>query len=293
MKKTLKGYVREFGAPSKKSLGQVFLIERAVQEKILRLAELEPDDTVVEIGPGAGALTREILERVRRLIAIEVDPRLAHYLRSSLEAAPGLLLVCMDALRFDYGRASSMLGVPLKIIGNLPYSISSPLLFSFLEHRDAFTRLVLMLQREVAERLTSSPGTKEYGALTVLSRFYLDISLEHRVSRRCFSPVPKVDSAIVRCEPRRNREILGDDREQTFRRVVKAAFSVRRKTLFNSFRLCLKPALSEARLLEALGRCGIDPRARAETLCLEEFVRLALCIHEAQENHGQAPGISP
>ena len=284
MEKTLKGYVREYGGFPKRHLGQVFLIERSIQEKILRLTELEPEDTVVEIGPGAGALTREILPSVRRLIAIEIDPRLAQFLRSSIPPSPRLFLICMDALRFDYRRASSRLGVPLKIVGNLPYSISGPLLFSFLENDDAFKHLVLMLQKEVAERLTSAPGNKQYGALTVLSRFSFDITLEHRVSRRCFSPIPKVDSAIVRCVPKKIRGLPESSQVQTFRRVVKAAFAARRKTLFNSLRLSLEPALPEKKLNEALSLCGLNPNRRAETLSLEEFVDLAGCIHQAQKS---------
>ena len=292
MKKTLKGFVRDYGGPPKRHLGQVFLIERSIQEKIIRLAELEPEDTVVEIGPGPGALTREILSRVRRLIAIEIDPRLAAYLRASLESSSGLFLICMDALRFDYRRASSRLGIPLKIVGNLPYSISGPLLFSFMEHCDAFKLLVLMLQKEVAERLTSTPGNKEYGSLTVLSRFYLDITVEHHVSRRCFSPVPKVDSTIVRCVPKKIRGLLEPGQTQTFRRVVKAAFSTRRKTLFNSLRLSLNPALPENQLHEVLSRCGLNANRRAETLCLEEFVGLTLCIHEAQKSMDKPTGFA-
>ncbi|MEW6443549.1 MAG: 16S rRNA (adenine(1518)-N(6)/adenine(1519)-N(6))-dimethyltransferase RsmA [bacterium] len=276
MKKTLKEYVRDYGGGPKRSLSQVFLIERGVLEKILGLAELGPEDTVIEIGPGPGALTREILPRVRRLLAIEIDRRLAGYLRAAIPGGSGFLLVCMDALRFDYRRVSARLGTPLKVIANLPYSVSSPLLFSLLDQHEAFSMLVLMLQKEVAQRLTASPGTKDYGALTVLSRMYFRTALEYRVSRHCFHPVPKVDSAVVRFLPNRDVRVLTRGQEATFRKIVKAAFAARRKTLYNSLRLALAPAPPDPVLLAMLRGCGLDPSCRAETLTLEEFVELAL-----------------
>lgn len=292
-KKTLKSRVRDFGLPPRKSLGQVFLIERAVQEKILLLAEPRPDETVVEIGPGTGALTRALLPRVRKLIAVEIDPRLALYLRRSLESQESLILVCMDALHFDYRRAYGRLGGPMKIVGNLPYSVSSPLLFSFLAHGDILSLLVLMLQKEVALRLTAAPGTKSYGALTVLTRACFEVSLEERVSRHCFYPVPKVDSALVRLRPRPRERPVPKTQEGFFRTLVKAAFAKRRKTLFNSLRLSLEPRLPDAAILEAFRKCGVDPDQRAETLDLEAFAALAAAFHEVAEIHGQGFRIRP
>lgn len=286
-KKTLKSRVRDFGLPPRKSLGQVFLIERAVQEKILLLAEPGPDETVVEIGPGAGALTRALLPRVRRLIAVEIDLRLARYLRRSLESEGRLLLLCMDALHFDYRRVYDRFGGPIKVLGNLPYSVSSPLLFSFLDQRDILSLLLLMLQKEVALRLTASPGTKPYGALTVLTRACFEVSLEERVSRRCFYPVPKVDSALVRLWPRQEGDPVPKSREGMFRTVVKAAFAKRRKTLFNSLRLSLDPPLPDSTVLDAIRKCGIDPARRAESLDLEAFAALAVAFQEAAEMRGQ------
>ncbi len=279
MHKTLKEHVREYGGRPKRSLGQVFLIERSVQEKILELAELQSQDTVVEIGPGTGALTRQILSQVNRLIALEIDQALVAYLHGSLDPSPNLFLICSDALRFDYQRAASRLGTPMKMIGNLPYVISTPLLFTFAEQSEAFSLLVLMVQKEVAQRLTAQPGTKEYGALTVLSRFHFQIEMKRKVSRHCFSPVPKVDSAVIRCVPRRYED-LDKRQEQAFRAVVKAAFSKRRKTLFNALRKSQLPGLTEAKLRHSLQDCDIDPRRRPETLSLDEFLRLSSRIQE-------------
>lgn len=293
-KKTLKSRVLDFGLPPRKSLGQVFLIERAVQEKILLLAEPRLDETVVEIGPGTGALTRALLPKVRRLIAVEIDPRLALYLRRSLESQESLILVCMDALHFDYRRVYGRLGGPIKIVGNLPYSVSSPLLFSFLDQRDVLSLLVLMLQKEVALRLTAVPGTKPYGALTVLTRACFEVCLEERVSRHCFYPEPKVDSALVRLRPRRQGSLpVPKAQERFFRTLVKAAFAKRRKTLFNSLRLSLEPRLPDAAILDAFRKCGLDPARRAETLDLEAFAALTAAFYEVAEIHGQAVRIRP
>jgi 16S rRNA (adenine1518-N6/adenine1519-N6)-dimethyltransferase len=273
MKKTLKGHLREYGYRPKRSLGQVFLIEPSVQKRILELAELGATDTVVEIGPGTGTLTRDILLRVKRLIALEIDPALVSFLHSSMKASPNLHLLCADALRFDYVRASRVLETRLKVIGNLPYVISAPLLFTFLEQKTAFSLLVLMLQKEVAQRLTAPPGTRQYGTLSVLCRAHFDVRLERQVSRHCFSPVPKVDSAVLRFLPR-EAGLCPEGTERTFRDLVKSAFSKRRKTLFNALRSSPWGMAGE-RLRKMLEDCGVDPQRRPETLTPEEYARLA------------------
>jgi 16S rRNA (adenine1518-N6/adenine1519-N6)-dimethyltransferase len=281
MEKTLKGYLRDYGKRPKKSLGQVFLIERSIQEKILELADLGPEDIVIEIGPGTGTLTRELLPRVKRLIALEIDPSLASFLQGSIRSASNLNLLCMDALRFDYEKASVGLGTPLKVMGNLPYVISAPMMITFLEQRKAFSLLILMVQREVALRLTAEPGTKQYGILSVLCRFYFDLRLERHVSRNCFYPVPKVDSAVIRLVP---TEVIPfpPGGEAVFRDLIRAAFSKRRKTLFNALRSSLGAKIPGERLRETLLDCGIDPSRRPETLSPEEYARLALRMGETQ-----------
>ncbi len=276
-KKSLKEYVREYGNRPKRSLGQVFLIERTVQEKILESAELDSNDTVVEIGPGTGALTRNLLLSTKRLIALEIDPALVSYLHDSLGSPPHFHLICINALHFDYKKAALKLKTPLKIVGNLPYVVSTPLLFTFLNTPEAFSLLILMLQKEVVQRLTASPGTKEYGAMTILCRYYFDIHLERQVSRHCFHPVPKVDSAVIRCVPKKEGP-FSEVNEEIFRRVVKAAFSKRRKTIYNSLRLSGQINLPDNKLCNVLAQCSIDSKRRPETLSLEEYTRLALCL---------------
>jgi 16S rRNA (adenine1518-N6/adenine1519-N6)-dimethyltransferase len=279
MEKTLKGYLRDYGRRPKKSLGQVFLIERSIQEKILELADLGPEDVVVEIGPGTGTLTRELLPRVKRLIALEIDPSLAFFLKGSITSATNLNLLCTDALRFDYEKASVGLGTRLKVVGNLPYVISAPMMIAFLEQRKAFSLLILMVQKEVALRLTAEPGTKQYGSLSVLCRFYFDLRLERHVSRNCFYPVPKVDSAVIRLVPREPFP-LPSGGETIFRDLIRGAFSKRRKTLFNALRSSLHAEIPLEGLRKSLLDCGIEPRRRPETLSPEEYAQLALHMLE-------------
>jgi 16S rRNA (adenine1518-N6/adenine1519-N6)-dimethyltransferase len=282
MDKTLKGYLRDYGIRPKKSLGQVFLIERSIQEKILEMAELSPDDSVVEIGPGTGTLTRDLLPRVKRLIALEIDPALVAFLGRSMKKPPNLHLVCADALRFDYEKASVGLETRLKVVGNLPYVISGPLTVTFVEQRKAFSLLILMVQKEVAQRLTAPAGTKQYGGLSVLCRVFFDLRMERRVSRSCFYPVPKVDSALVRFVPKESAHFPAGV-EPLFRKVVRAAFSKRRKTLFNALRASRSAGLAGEELREVLEACGIEPGRRPETLSPEEYAQLALRMHASSE----------
>jgi len=277
MGKTLKAHVREYGARPKRSLGQVFLIEPSIQRKILELAELDPEDTVVEIGPGTGALTREMMAKVRRLIALEIDRDLVAYLSSSIEPRKNLRLIHMDALDFPYQRAAERLETRLKVVGNLPYQISAPLFFRFLDQWRAFSLLVLMVQKEVAQRLISPAGTRDYGVLTVLTALRYGVRIRQAVSRHCFSPVPRVDSAVIRCDPLPGPPLDADE-ERVVRRVVKAAFSKRRKTLFNALRRSPEIDLPEDRLNRVLDRADIDPSRRPETLSPPDFLRLARCI---------------
>ena len=253
------------GRRRRHALGQHFLVDRAVAERTVALAGLPAGTTVLEVGPGRGALTEVLLAAGLRVVAIELDEELAGRLEA--RGLPGLEVVRGDALRVD---ELPLPPGPLPVVANLPYSTGTAILSRLLLAPARFPRLVLMLQKEVAQRVAAGPGSRSYGSLSVLVALHAEARLAFDVPPRCFAPPPKVDSAVVRLdavvEPRAD---VGD--EVLFRRVVRGAFSQRRKTLRNSLRGAFGD--EAARLL--LERAGIDPGRRAEELDLGEFASLA------------------
>jgi 16S rRNA (adenine1518-N6/adenine1519-N6)-dimethyltransferase len=251
----------------KKRFGQNFLQDRHVVDGILNAAALEPHDRVLEIGPGLGALTDRLLPEIARLHVIEIDRDLG----ASLLARPetNLTVHLGDALTLDWD--AILTEPPYKLIANLPYNISSQIVFKILDHRHLFSRLVLMFQQEVGERLCASPGGRDYGILSVLSQVWFDIRRVLRVPPGAFYPPPKVHSAVLCFNALAQSRIIVED-EAFFRRVVKAAFAQRRKTLRNSL---TGSGFGFDGLEESLLAVGIDPGRRAETLNLEEFGCLA------------------
>jgi len=262
------------GVSPKRALGQHFLIDQGIAQKIVRLADLAPEDCVVEIGPGMGVLTFLMLPLVKKLIAVELDQGMADWLREKGQGIPSLTVVRQDVLGFDFAKVSRDVGRRINVVANLPYNISTPVIFRLLESREALAHLTLMLQREVAERITASPGSKAYGPLSIFTQLYTSPKIMMRVPPEAFYPRPKVESALVRFEIlERPRIAINDD--GFFQKVVRASFAQRRKTLLNALTgssLSLGPKDKLAAALEAI---GIDPRRRAETLDLAEFQRLA------------------
>ncbi len=259
---------------AKKSLGQNFLVDQHVLERIVAAVAPTAGDQLLEIGPGQGALTGFLVPRVGRLVAVELDKRLLGPLTAAYGALPHVAIVEGDILRVDLPRLLTAHGEgQWKVAANLPYNISSQVLFLFLETPTLFSRLVLMLQKEVGDRLVARPGTKEYGILSVFCALHFDVVRECVVKPGSFRPIPKVDSVVLRFTPlAAPRCDVGD--EPLFRRLVKAAFGQRRKTLWN----CLKSAdlaPDDETLRAVLASCGIDPGRRGETLDLEEFARLS------------------
>lgn len=249
-----------------KALGQNFLIDHGAVRGIVEAAELAPEETVLEIGPGKGVLTAALAEKAGQVIALEFDRHLAEQLTRDFAAVDNVRIIHADALEYPL----ETLPAPLKVVANLPYSVATPILFKLLENRHRLSRMVLMFQKEVAERILAEPGGRDYGVLSVMVQAFTRPELEFILPPEAFRPRPKVDSAVVSFEiPSAPRVALAD--EAVFRRVVKAAFSQRRKTLRNS----LKALLGE-RTEEVLLRVGIDPMRRAETLTLEEFARLSV-----------------
>ena len=256
--------------PPNKRLGQNFLIDPNIVRKIVALAELEPSSQVLEIGPGRGILTEALCRAAGRVTAVEVDSRLHAYLETRQAQLPNVELVCEDALAYPV----ESLPVGTVVVANLPYYISTPLLFRLLDQRGRFPRMVLMLQAEVADRLVAKPGGSDYGVLSVMAQYAAEITKSFRVSSQCFRPRPEVASAVVLLRTK-ERTRLSQQEEVAFRSLVKAAFAHRRKTLVNSLRDEGYELLSVA---EGLKQLDIVPTRRAETLSVEDFLQLALAL---------------
>jgi 16S rRNA (adenine1518-N6/adenine1519-N6)-dimethyltransferase len=265
--------LRSRGVSPKRALGQHFLIDQGVAQKIVRQADLEPEDCVVEIGPGMGVLTFLMLPLVKKVIAVELDQGMADWLREKAEGSSSLIVIRQDALGFDFAKAARDAGRKIKVVANLPYNISTPVLFRLLEGRLLFSHLTLMLQREVAERIIASPGGKDYGPLAIFTQLYTSPKIMMQVPPEAFYPRPKVESALVRFEIlERPRITINDD--VFFQKVVRASFAHRRKTILNSLKNS-SPSIGSGKEIEAaLVAVGTDPRRRAETLNLGEFQRL-------------------
>lgn len=258
---------------AKRSLGQNFLIDPNLQRKIVAAVEPEPDDVVVEIGAGTGALTRHLAGQVARLIAIELDDRLAASLERGLGRGDGVEIVHGDALDIDLARLAAG---RYKVVGNIPYNITTPLLFHVLDQEPRPERIVVMLQQEVAERIVADPGGKTYGALSIGVRALADVELLFRVGRNAFRPVPDIDSAVLGITPR--PDAPGPEEAGDLRALTRAAFGRRRKQLQKTLRTAPGYALGmvEVQTLEA--ETGIRLVARPETLSPDQFIDLAATL---------------
>jgi 16S rRNA (adenine1518-N6/adenine1519-N6)-dimethyltransferase len=252
--------------PPQKRLGQNFLIDPNIVRKIVTAAAIATGETVLEIGPGRGILTRALCESADTVIALEVDPHLVGYLNETLTCS-NLNLRHSDALRFAYDTLPDR----TVVVANLPYYISTPLLFTLLEATNRISRMILMLQAEVAERIVATPNTDGYGILSVLTQYRADAKIAFRVSKNCFRPRPDVDSAIITLRMP-SHSAVSPSTEALFVKVVRAAFAHRRKTLINSLR---DEGFLLTQLTNAFTTTGINPSRRAETLSIDEFAALA------------------
>jgi len=265
-----------FATEAKKHLGQNFLHERTVIDKIVQAVNPKPGERLVEIGPGQGAITFPLLDRHGELTVIEFDRDLIFPLTEAARTHGTLTVIHRDVLKVDFsalaaddghhGEASSPSGSTIRLVGNLPYNLSSPILFHALDHAAAISDMTFMLQKEVVDRMASGPGNKVYGRLSVMLQAYCTVMPLFTVPPGAFRPAPKVDSAVVRLVPRAPESIGIRDRE-VFARVVRDAFGQRRKTLRN--------ALSNVCDAGALEAAGVAPTARAEQIEVADFVRLA------------------
>ncbi len=264
---TVKGLLRKYDIRPKKRLSQSFLIDPNITSKIAALLEPAPDDTVVEIGAGLGVLTGIIARQVKRVIALEIDSGLIEILRAEVDR-DNVLVVHEDFLKFDFREFLDLSSGPAKVVGNVPYSISSAILFRILDFRPYVSEAVLMFQKEVAERIAAAPASKDYGIVSVIVSMYADVTRELIVPPGCFFPRPKVDSAVIRMSFR-DKPLVELMDPELFRELVRASFAQRRKTLLNN----LKSSRfhNSGMIQNILDKCGIDGKRRAETLNAEEF----------------------
>ena len=256
--------------PPIKRLGQNFLIDPNIVRKIVALAELSSGDHVLEIGPGRGILTEALSHVAGRVTAVEVDPRLHAYLETRQSELPNVELVCEDALVYPV----ESLPIGTVVVANLPYYISTPLLFRLLDQRDRFPRMVLMLQNEVADRLVAKPDGSDYGVLSVMAQYAAEITKAFRVSAQCFRPRPEVGSAVVLLRTK-ERRTLSPEEEPKFTALVKASFAHRRKTLINSLK---DEGYDQKSVTEAVDSLNLSPTARAEILSVAQFIELTRLI---------------
>ena len=260
---------KRFDIKMSKKLGQNFLIKRGIVDEIVHAAELTPGEPVLEVGPGIGTLTQGLAQSGADVTAIELDRRLLEVLDTTLASYDNVRIVHGDVLKLDV--PTIMNHKPFKVVANLPYYITTPIIMSLLESKLPIERLVVMVQKEVAQRMVAQPGTKDYGALSVAVQYYTEPDIVLDVPPKSFLPAPAVTSSVIRCVLRDKPPVDVID-EKLFFRVVKAGFAQRRKTFSNTMKTT---GLSKDRIEELLEKANIDGQRRGETFTLQEFADVA------------------
>ena len=260
---------KRFDIKMSKKLGQNFLIKRGIVDEIVHAAELTPGEPVLEVGPGIGTLTQGLAQSGADVTAIELDRRLLEVLDTTLASYDNVRIIHGDVLKLDV--PSIMNHKPFKVVANLPYYITTPIIMSLLESKLPIERLVVMVQKEVALRMVAKPGTKDYGALSVAVQYYTEPDIVLDVPPKSFLPAPAVTSSVIRCVLR-DKPPVDVINEKLFFRVVKAGFAQRRKTFSNTMKTT---GLSKDRIEELLAKANIDGQRRGETFTLQEFADVA------------------
>ncbi|RJQ43719.1 MAG: ribosomal RNA small subunit methyltransferase A [Nitrospiraceae bacterium] len=250
----------------KRPFGQHFLFDPNILKKIIACSGVTKDDTVVEIGPGLGTLTKFLSLYAKKVIAIEIDKRLIGKLEEIFSESSNVEIVQADAMKYPFDKINGS----FKVVANIPYNITTPLLFRLLEFKDKITSMTLLMQKEVAKRITATHENKEYGVLSITTRLYTKPGMKFTVSRKAFLPPPDIDSAVVHFDVHR-KPIYPVEDEKLFIEVVKTAFSQRRKTIMNSLK-------KFDGIKESLLAAGIDPKLRPENLSIEDYVKLTDAI---------------
>ena len=267
--------VKKYNFKFTKSLGQNFLVDQSVPRDIVDGADVGPEDLVIEIGPGVGTLTAQLLKIAKKVVAIELDDTLIPILTEELGEYPNFSLIHNDALKVNF---DEVIGdeQSVKLVANLPYYVTTPIIVKLLKEKHKFKSLTIMIQKEVAERMNAEPGNKDYGALTLLVQYYCNTKIVRKVPPACFIPRPKVDSIVIRLDKLDEPKVKVDN-EKLFFDIIRSSFNMRRKTLWNGVK-SIGPA--KEKLEAAFEKAGVDPKRRGETLSIQEFATLSNCINE-------------
>ncbi|WML42512.1 16S rRNA (adenine(1518)-N(6)/adenine(1519)-N(6))-dimethyltransferase RsmA [Neobacillus sp. PS3-40] len=273
-----RGILEKYGFSFKKSLGQNFLIDTNILKKIVHFAQMGEGTGAIEIGPGIGALTEQLARSSKKVVAFEIDQRLLPILAETLSPYSNVKVIHQDVLKADVKEVIKEEFKEIEdlvVVANLPYYVTTPIIMKLLEEQLPIRSIVVMLQKEVADRISAKPGTKDYGSLSIAIQYYMEAEIVMIVPKTVFVPQPNVDSAVIRLTKREKPAVQVKD-EDFFFQVTKTSFAQRRKTLLNNLTSGLQDGKQKKdEILDALHKSGIDPSRRGETLSLEEFARLA------------------
>lgn len=275
------GILQRYDFQFLKKYGQNFLIDLHVLDKILNVAEITEEDIVIEVGPGIGSLTQAIAERAGRVISVEIDNRLIPILEENLAEYPNVTIIQNDFLKIDLQEFVKEQGIdrPIKVIANLPYYITTPIIMNLLESGIPLASITVMVQEEVAKRMQAGPGTKDYGALSLAVQYYCEPYIAAYVPQNCFIPRPNVGSAVIHLRTPEVPRVVVQNPKLMFG-LVKAAFGQRRKTLVNSVSNSPELTITKDQITEALTAFAINPQIRGEALMLEDFAKLSDYLNE-------------
>ncbi|HPD00336.1 MAG TPA: 16S rRNA (adenine(1518)-N(6)/adenine(1519)-N(6))-dimethyltransferase RsmA [Acetivibrio sp.] len=280
MAESTRNLIQKHNIKLTKSLGQNFLTDERIVKKIVDTAELTDGDTVIEIGPGVGSMTVELAKRAEKVIAVEIDKRLIPALKENLDGFENVHIINMDIMDVDVKELQTGAQTrKLKVVANLPYYITTPIIMKLLEEDDNISLMVFMVQKEVAHRMAAQPGGKDYGSLSVAVQYYSKPEIAFDVSPHCFVPQPDVDSTVIRLKRNETPPVRLLDKELFFR-TVKASFGQRRKTLVNALYNCGGFQKTKEEIKEILHSLGIDENVRGEVLSITQFAELSNAFYK-------------